>query len=47
MASLMQDLQRALTLEAKFQPRLQLPTAAANGGVSVTANCVLLCSLSK
>ena len=36
MASLMQDLQRALTLEAKFQPRLQLPTGNSNGGVSLS-----------
>ncbi len=33
-SSLMQSLQQALALEAKFQPKLQLPSAASNGGVS-------------
>ena len=30
-ASLMQSLQEALALEAKFQPKLQLPLTAAGG----------------
>lgn len=34
--SLMQELQRALALEAKFQPRLQLPSATTGGGVRST-----------
>ena len=33
-SSLMQSLQQALALEAKFQPKLQLPSTANNGGVS-------------
>lgn len=31
---LMQNLQQALALEAKFQPKLQLPSTASNTGVS-------------
>jgi hypothetical protein len=33
-SSLMQSLQQALALEAKFQPKLQLPSGPATGGVS-------------
>ena len=33
-SSLMQSLQQALSLEAKFQPKLQLPSGPATGGVS-------------
>lgn len=34
-SSLMQSLQQALALEAKFQPKLQLPSTASNGGVRI------------
>jgi len=36
-SSLMQSLQQALALEAKFQPKLQLPSGPATGGVSLTS----------
>jgi cyclin G2 len=34
-STLVQSLQQALALEAKFQPKLQLPSTASNTGVSI------------